>query len=384
MVINFKKIYIFCLNCIQILLLVFLFLSSSDARMKYSPLYIYIPIIYILILFFLKFKKIKINRENISIYIYWFLLLTHILISVILGYSSLSKFQNYVCIFIFYFIIMANGNIELDYLAWACILLNLYLFYRCTSIGIYSPYYEGTAINSNQFGIILCAGVPSSCYIIFQNVWFKRIIGIITLVITFYLISLTSSRTSFFLVIVSLFLFLVYYFRNIINKEKLIKMRKFLILFFLVFIILLIIFKNINWIYNFFFNKWNTSSDDIFSGRIEIWSNVILKTPFFGNEKNLLNVNNMFLQVWNDIGFCGFFWYILILFRILRISLKKLTSNLNLSNIYIFNIVLLYLSIGMFETINTFLGKSINVLFWIFAGYLVNNVRIKSDDEINT
>ncbi|MTI66930.1 MAG: hypothetical protein FH753_10065 [Firmicutes bacterium] len=165
--------------------------------------------------------------------------------------------------------------------------------------GINIPY-SGIFYNSNAFGsviTIICIMLFSRLssiiddFVFFnKNHLFKGLLLLSLLFLSFILILISNSRTSFFTVFIITFIYLVSLFIKTILKmskdiEKLIKMM-FIINLLIIFCLCFVYMADVNQLLKeTIIDKTLKKSNDLLSGRGEIWKMTINEMKFFGNGR---------------------------------------------------------------------------------------------------
>lgn len=373
---NLKKTVI---NSIEIIIFIILFLPSSDARKDYPSLYLIIPIIYIFLIFFKRLDRLYLNKNSINFFSLWGIFLIYLSIYGMVRNDHISVMISHVEILVMYFLCIAYTRIQISNIAIANVILNIYIFIRCTDIGFYEPIYQGTAINSNQFALILLSGVLCGIYILTIGNMLLKIVSLISIVLSMYMIFISSSRSVMVSIFISFLIYLYYFFR----KKKVlyrVSIKTYIRVLIFLSISVVCLIKYFQDIYTYFFNKWSDISGNLTSGRTELWKYIISNTPFFGS-KNSINANNIFFQEWSDIGFLGAILFFLIIVITFIKSYKLLKVSFEIEDIFYFCFMVAYVCVGFFESINTFLGKPINIIFWIIAGRVILKYSYKYKQE---
>ena len=373
-----------------------IFIPASDMRKTYSDFPHSMGVLLLItisIVFFLRNTardkwKIQFTSLDIILYSICIMLIGSLLISCLMQKLDFSAYVYYLLMFAVYFFIISRGDISYLNIAVGAILLNVYIVFRClTEIGVSFIYYEGTVTNVNQFAIVLLGGAIGSLYVVTYCKKISRVLGIITLLVSFVFIIFTSSRTSILAFVLSSVLGLGLYMKydknislikkNIINKSQSIILGAFLI----VFVCVLVHYRIA--IIDYIFDKWkNGRSSELFSGRSIIWKNIWCQNAFWGNYRNALNANSDYIDWLEKYGYIPFFLYLAMWLYILVISIRTYIKDKNPETLFCLMTISCYMLCSLFENMITFWGKSINVMTFCSIGIVFRHGRKLRCEEL--
>lgn len=380
--INFAYVLGKLLDFIYTVCFILMFIPMSDIRKEYNVLYFYMCIIMIMLLSISSFihnshRSFKISKKASYILVLWFLIIITLLISSAFN-NRLNVIIDYLFIFLFYFMLIPIGKTSINHLSFAICISNLYIAYRCFfELGVTTPFYVGTTINSNQFAIIMIAGCIGAIYLFtkYKNKILK-LFSIIVFSISTYLIIISGSRTVLLSLIIVCLMYFEYYVH--INEINIIKIKKKLFYIFTTLIIIsfFIILKYHNNIYEFFFNKWDNSSN-LISGRNEIWINIFKNSNiFYGDTTSTLNANGEMLNWIQQYGIFSFCMHLFFFLYIIRFAFKSYLFYRSTDSLFLLSIVVSYSIIACFENMFTVFGKPLNFFCLFTIGYLIKNSKL--------
>lgn len=359
-----------CKRLLSILALILIFIPAADARIDFeSPINTYGVVCLVLIFIIhslFRRKRHYVNRNSIIILIFG--IVSHI--PSILMYDFQTSLFHFLSIYCVYFILFANLDIKIYDMAISTIIINYYVFFRCIygQEDLLTQSFVGTAINPNQFALILLGGLLSSLYVcVCKNNVLEKVFALSSIIINLLLVWISSSRSVMFMSIVSTIVFFMEYVKKLnIKNVKIIKV----LLFFIIIAALLLFFNDID---NFFFSKWSSSSDNLTSGRTRIWGKIIIDTDVSGNMTSNINANSEYFNYYLLYGPLVFFFYSFVTI----ISLYKAWNLYKLckcsETLYVFMIIVSFAFVSSFENFYSIFGKTIYVLNWAFTALLINN-----------
>jgi len=335
-----KKIVFF------ILALVFLFssLNLTDSIVGTYGIYIvYIFLSGLLILpIFTVKKEIKINIPTVEI-MYLFFMFCLISSMVNADFKTIISSFMILNLFIVSCIILPRLNLEINKILVYSVLIShipIVLFPLIIN-GFDTMPYKGIFYNPNSFGsilatifVILLAAILGNLENIIKGASKKLdrlsilFLGAM-LIYTLYLISLSSSRTSFLSAIISLFVGIAFLMWHLIKEKKIVSLLKRGVIFIVgstIFYILINKFTALDKaLYSSIFYKFEMSTHQdggVLSGRGNIWVEAISNAGFFGKGKGFFSeigygAHNTFISIIGNYGWIPlilFFLFLIILF----------------------------------------------------------------------
>lgn len=337
--------------------LIFL-LSSLNLTIELRVKAIYIVYILLCILLiiplFLKSKKI---RVNIPILVIMFLFMLFCGMSSLIN-SDIRLLIISLVIFILYLVsclVLPMLSFDVNSIIFSTFLTShvlLILISLITSNGINEVPYKGIFYNTNSFGTIAATifVILLSRFLIYietlirgdkssKNKSLNFFINCILLILFFYLIIISGSRTSFLASVICLvigFMYLLIYLFKFRKIEKLIIRGGILLFVSSIFLMLIIKFTTIDEaILNniiFKFKLRASESGGLLSARDRIWAKALEDATIFGNGKDYftelgIGAHNTFISILGQYG-----WLVLLCFIIFLIMVFYYVTKYSLSN----------------------------------------------------
>lgn len=296
----------------------------------------------------------------------WFVLFFACFVPAAVYNGAVQVFSHVTLIYLIYFIVLPNTPINFQDLALSTSLLNIYLAYRCFyELDLAYATYYGTATNSNQFALILVGGAIGSIYLYIrnQNIIF-RIFALLSLSVSIVLVAFSSSRT----VMGSIVVIVLYSIKYFLSERKIV-FNKTIVCSVLVLLILYLSITYQDAIYAFFFSKWGGTSDNMSSGRIDIWMNAIMNTTLYGDFNSTINANSEYINYLILFGFFPYFAFTFLIIACLFKSWKIYKRERNVDNLFCFYIIASYSFMCIFENFYSTFGQTINIMFWMVLSY---------------
>lgn len=365
------------------ILLFMVYIPSCDARKDYNTLFVYLAGMLISVGTLLsntRINRMRDTRIRITHAIIWGLVVISVFPSFLFGSVDMGTIGRYILIYVFYIILWPNGNMSVEDVAWAAVLSNVYICYRCIfEIGVKFSYYQGTMVNPNQFALTLIGGVISIIYLlcVTNNKLVKGIlIALEGLFLAFMWFS--SSRTNMMAILIVVLVFAYHYFREELGFRFKVNHYTNRIAFGILVGVgascLVLAIGNLNALMNFFLNKWNSGASGMLSGRGDIWKEVLEGASFWYGSVLKVNTNSEYFNWINQNGILSGVMFISFILFSFIIVLKNYLSEKNLVNIYLLMIVITYMWICLFENILTLFGKPINIMFFCALGYAIHGL----------
>ena len=349
------------LLCISLLLIICLPAADENTELP-SVVRIYgFGTIIFLFVFSVLISGLK-PKNLVRLSLPWFALFFACFVPAAINNASIQVFSHVVLIYLIYFIVLPNTPINFQDLALSTSLLNVYLSYRCFfEMDIFLETFYGTASNSNQFALFLIGGVIGAIYLFVsnQNIIIK-IYAILTLAVSVVLVAFSSSRT----VMVSIVIMVLYSIKFLLSERKAIFSKTFTYgILILSILYLLITYQDA--VYTFLFSKWNSTSDDMSSGRVDIWLNAFENISFGGDFNSTVNANSEFINHLILFGIFPYIAYTSLIIICLFKSWKIYKRERSADNLFCFYIVASYSFMSIFENFYSTFGQSINIMFWM-------------------
>lgn len=359
-------------------------IPAGDLRKDYSDKLYYLGLallVFKALVSFIPNINFKLKRKQVQVIGIWLLLFLTLLPGFMANNYGLEVINENGFLFILYFILFANSDMEFENIIIASVISNLYFAYRCFfEIGVTPVLYQGTVTNPNQMSLVLVGGSIASLYLIVNCRLLGKIIGAFSMVISLILISFTSCRSVMLILVVTILLYLLYYFKEVKNADifvsRKIEKKTFLMLLCLIIGCVVVIFVFRENISSYLFGKWGFGKT-ILSGRNDLWDSIINNISFTGNYSSNVNTNNDYLDWLMKYGILSFIVYIYLLFFCAHGIWEEYKINKQ-DNIWKIIITISYLAICLVENIHATFGKSINIMFWFILGTIMkNSVDIK-------
>lgn len=355
-------------------------IPACDLRKDYSNILYYLGITLLLLKALISFVpniNFRLKRKQMQIVVTWLLLFLTFLPGFLANKYGLEVIIENAFLFILYFILLANSDMELEDIIIASVISNLYFAYRCFfEIGVTPALYQGTVTNPNQMSLVLVGGIIASLYLITTCRLFGKITGGLSMVISLVLVFFTSCRSVMLISIAAIVLYLLYYFKEVKNANiffnRKIEKKTFFILLCLICGCIIVIFALRDNIISFLFEKWGYGVTTVLSGRNDLWDTIINGISFTGNYSSDVNANNDYFDWLMKYGILSFIAYIYLLIICIRVIWLNYKINKQ-DNIWIIIIVISYLAICFVENIHATFGKSINIMFWFSLGTIMRN-----------
>lgn len=325
---NIQKIFIF------IALILFAFSGIINQALDYfyltNPLIILSSILLVSIIFFHKSVSLKIFYNKMDIFYLMFIFWC--IISAITNRDS----DNFVSVFkylVFYLVLNTiprndsvnfNTSLYLNAFTIASITGILLTVIRESNIfGVTS--YSGIFANPNNFGVVVSASSVLFISLSLKNAIVRRykkaVFFTILSMFSVYLVAISASRTSFLALLITISIVLLAIFNNFILQEEFYKSNILNSLKYLLFGIILIVIVLNSPLYNAIQEniilKLINKSDDLTSGRTEIWLSVIQNSNLLGAQSGYIkeligfSAHNSFLYQIGQFGWIAGLFYIL-------------------------------------------------------------------------
>lgn len=357
------------------LLLLTLLLFSISFYQVFDNLFFRYFVVFVIIMFSLYvkiFKIKKINNINFRIVGPWFLFILVVLISCIYNNGSLMPVLEYCSVLILYFFLLQfiildeaiifkslllNGNLILGY----SVLMNPLL------ISPYSGFYN----NPNTFGLQLCASfIVCTFFLVKIKKNLVRFILAFNAFVFIYFIYLSKSRSSLIICFFSIIVIIFYIMKN--NKVSKKKIIIFLLSSIFIFVVFILYF---NEIYNFLYSliyKYDTSSIDISSGRIDKQIEALNHINFFGNNRVSIHSFNDFLLTGQLYGYFAMLLHFINCLNFLDIAGKFYLKNKTYESLFYLVVIVSFFFLSFFEEVMGAFGIPLVVVMFISIGRIMN------------
>ena len=280
--------------------------------------------------YLLESRCIKVNNENVIIFIYMLVLVGSTLFTTTMT-SKLLQFIIYVILYILLSSLKLRdreARVLIDGFVLASVIYAIFIIYsRFTHPTVYihsNIILFGTELDPNYIGLPLIVAFSLLLYDFLNKK--KSLIIVFTCFIIALAILLTSSRGNFVSLSVCIIGNIIFFLKN----QNITFFKKVLIL--IIFVLGLVLFYRFaSNNYNLFLERMTTfsSEGDISNGRYELWTRAIqlwTEYPIFGNgfeslgRRMNLGVHNTYIQLFCDSGMIGFALFISFLFILIKKS----------------------------------------------------------------
>lgn len=371
MILKVKKQKI--INNLALLLLVLLLFSISFYQIFGNLLFRYL-IVLILILFSLYIKFFRLNKNgylDYKIIIPWTIFILVILISCVYNEGSLMPIIEYISILILYFFLLQYIIFDETIIFKSLILNgNLILIYSVFINPLLGSPYSGFYRNTNTFGLQLCASfIACTFFLMNRNNIIIKIFLLLNDFVFLYFIYLSKSRSSLLICVFCIFALLLFFIRGIgISRKKFIFTFLFLTI---IFGLLILYFDEVyEFIYNIIF-KYDTSSYDISSGRINKQAEALKYLTFIGNNEIAIHSFNDFLLTGQLYGYVAMIMHFVNCLNFLILGIRYYLQNKNYESLFYLVIIISFFFLSFFEEIMGAFGLPLVVTMFISVGRIM-------------